>query len=69
MVFYLCRLDGGRISTSNKPVVMQAAESAEAKKQRKYAFLGDRYIFVPVAIETFGFRGRRPADVLFNSVN
>lgn len=31
-----------------------AAETAEAKKKRKYEFLEDSYSFVPAAIETFG---------------
>jgi hypothetical protein len=34
-----------------------AARSAEAGKKRKYAFLEDRFFFVPVAVETLGAYG------------
>ena len=34
-----------------------AARLAETKKEKKYDFLKDRYIFVPVAIETLGGYG------------
>ena len=34
-----------------------AARQAEEKKARKYDFLKDRFIFVPVAIETLGVYG------------
>ena len=40
-----------------------AARAGEASKSRHYAKLSDRYIFIPVAVETFGLLG--PATAKF----
>ena len=44
--------------------VGSAAEMAEDRKIRKYAYLGNNYHFVPIALETFGVWGDQAETII-----